>query len=146
MQTTKSTDLYGNRVEIRTYDDGTSERITFPDDSSYRFEFLGDTYSVAMLRCDNEELKLYYRDRDSEAALQRDGYGRLWLCFYDEYTLSNGDDRYDYLWALVADETDADELVKVPRLSRLRLPYIAYDGERFQAAHEMTEKQKTVIK
>jgi hypothetical protein len=50
MQTTNTTDCYGNRVEIRTYDDGTSERITFPDDSSYRFEFLGDAYSVAMLQ------------------------------------------------------------------------------------------------
>jgi hypothetical protein len=66
----------------------------------------------------------------------RDRYGRLFLFFYDEYRLSNGDDRTDYLWAVVADEADADNLVQASRLSRLREPYIACDGDRFQAAHE----------
>lgn len=135
MKTEPTQDQFGNRVEIKHYADGTKKRIVFPESKYSPFEFLGDEYSRALLR-ENTKLKVYYKDSDSEATLQRDHYGRLFLFFYDEYHLSNGDDRRDYLWALVADESDADEFVKVARLSRLREPYIVYDGENWLVAHE----------
>lgn len=139
MQTTEIQDNYGNLVKTETWEDGKSKRITFPASKYAEFEFLGAVYSVNALLYGNQPLKEYWKDSDSEAILQRDPYGRLFLFFYDEYRLSNGDDRYDYLWAAVADEADADELVKVYRLSRLRKPYIAYDGDRFQVAHELIQ-------
>jgi hypothetical protein len=142
MQTTETRDRYGNRVKIEIYDDGRCKRITFPEAMYDKFEFLGDEYSVSDLWCNNETLKEYYKDSRSEAILQRDRYGRLFLFFYDEYWLSNGDDRYDYIWAVVADEADSDSLVQVYRLSRLREPYISYDGDRFQAAHEWIKHEK----
>ncbi|GHT47155.1 hypothetical protein FACS189440_06860 [Bacteroidia bacterium] len=126
-------DQFGNRVEIEHYYDGRRKRITFPHSKYSEFEFLGDVYSVADLRQNNETLKEYYRYSDEEAFLQRDRYGRLWLYFYDYYS---DHERTDYLWAVVADEADADSLVKDARLSRLREPYIACDGEGWQVAHE----------
>jgi hypothetical protein len=141
MKTETIQDQFGNRVEIEHYADGTKKRIVFPTEKY--FEFLGKTYAgfvftrrYGVPESLNVDIKTYYKSSDSEAMLQRDYYGRLWLHFYDEYRLSNGDDRYDYLWVLVADEADADELVHVYRLSRLREPYVAYDGYGWWAAHE----------
>ncbi|MDR0830666.1 MAG: hypothetical protein LBN95_11240 [Prevotellaceae bacterium] len=141
METTESQDQFGNRVEIQHYADGRKGKTTFP--TNKYFDFLGKTYAgfvftrrYGVPESLNVDIKVYYKDNDSEAALQRDYYGRLWLYFYDEYRLSNGDDRYDYLWVLVADEADADELVKDYRLSRLRVPFVAYDGYGWWSAHE----------
>lgn len=138
MQTTEIQDNYGNLVKTETWKNGKSKRITFPASKYAEFEFLGAVYSVNALLYGNQPLKEYYKYSDSEAVLQRDRYGRLWLYFYDYYSDL---DRTDYLWAVVADEADADELVKVYRLSRLREPYIAYDGEGWQAAHERVNKK-----
>ncbi|GHT79757.1 hypothetical protein AGMMS50262_23810 [Bacteroidia bacterium] len=128
-----SQDKFGNRVEIQHYADGKKKKITSPRSTYSEFEFLGDVYSVVELHQNSEMLKEYYRYSDEEAFLQCDRYGRLWLYFYDYYSDHH---RKDYLWAVVADEADADSLVKDTRLSRLREPYIACDGEGWQAAHE----------
>ena len=124
-------DKFGNRFKI--YSEGDSSyKVTFPNRE--KFEFLGDVYSLGIL-LGIENVKVYYQEKDSEAILRRDGYGRLFLYFYDEY-MGFDEDRYDYLWTLVADEADADELVQVYRLSRLRTPYVAYDGGSWVGVHE----------
>jgi hypothetical protein len=140
MDTEETLDKEGNRIRIEQYNDGRRKKITFPKCTSSVFEFQGKEYSLSQLRR-NERLKTYYADSDSEARLERDTYGRLWVFFYDEYRLSNGDDRCDYLWKLVPDETAADEFVHVYRLSRLREPYISYDGCGWMAAHEFIENE-----
>jgi hypothetical protein len=141
METEILQDQFGNRVEIKQYNDGRIEKITFPTEKY--FDFLGNTYAgfvftrrYGVKETLNVDIKTYYKDSDSEAILQRDYYGRLWLYFYDEYRLSNGDDRYDHLWVVVADEADADELVTIDRLKRLRPSYVSYDGYSWWSAHE----------
>jgi hypothetical protein len=133
-------DAAGNRIVIQQYNDGRRKKITSPKYTSTDFEFQGKEYNLPLLQL-NERVKTYYEDSDSEARLERDTYGRLWVFFYDEYRLSNGDDRYDYLWKLVPDEAFADEFVGVYRLSRLREPYISYDGCGWMAAHEFIENE-----
>jgi hypothetical protein len=125
------TDKFGNPFKIHSEGD-CSYKVTFPNRE--KFEFLGDVYSLEIL-LRIEDVKVYYQEKDSEAILRRDGYGRLFLYFYDEY-MGFDEDRYDYLWTLVADEADADELVQVYRLSRLRTPYVAYDGGSWVGVHE----------
>jgi hypothetical protein len=125
------TDKFGNPCKIYDTEDRPC-KVTFPKGG--KFEFLGDEYSLGVLR-NGEEVKVYYREKYSEAILKRDRYGRLFLYFYDEYT-GFDEDRYDHLWTLVADEADADEFVHVYRLSRLRKPYVAYDGGRWTGVHE----------
>ena len=125
------TDKFGNPFNIYDTEDK-PYKVTFP--KGREFEFLGDVYSLEILRR-SEKVKVYYCEKDSEAILNRDCYGRLFFYFYDEY-MGFPEDRYDYLWALVNDETDADEFVHVYRLSRLRKPYVAYDGGDWVAAHE----------
>jgi hypothetical protein len=124
-------DKYGNPVTIRQYANGNSEKVTRTGDSS-QFEFLGNTYSLAILRR-NKDLKVYWRSNDSDAVLQRNVYGRLLLYFYDDWEM---DDRTDILWVVVADEADADKMIKEPRLSRLRIPFIAGDGRGWMSASE----------
>ena len=122
-------DQFGNTIEYGKYD-GKQTRITRSTRNSY-FEFMGNVYSHGMLRR-NKEVKVYYKSNSSDAVLQQDSYGRLFLYFYDEYDF----DRVDELWVLVADEADADEMVKVTRLSRVRIPFIASDGEIWLGARE----------
>jgi len=122
-------DKFGNPIEIETYSDGRSKQVTVTDNSK-NFVFLGDTYNIEVLR-DCEDLKLYYSSSISKAVLKRDCYGRLLLFFFDDWVSG----RMDLLWVVVADEADADEMVGVPRLSRLREPYIAADAGDWMIAH-----------
>ena len=125
----QSTDPFGNVIEHRNHG-GRQTRIIRSTKNS-RFEFLGNMYSYSTLR-ENKEVKVYYKSKDADAVLQQDRYGRLFLYFYDEYVF----DRVDMLWILVTDEADADKMVKVARLSRVRVPFIAADGESWMAAEE----------
>ena len=125
----RSTDPFGNLIEHRNHG-GRQTRIIRSTQSSY-FEFLGKMYSYSMLY-ENKEVKVYYKSNKSDAVLQQDSYGRLLLYFYDEYDF----DRVDKLWILVTDEADADKMVRVARLSRVRVPFIAADGENWLAAEE----------
>jgi hypothetical protein len=111
MDTEETLDKEGNRIVIQQYNDGRRKKITFPKYTSSGFEFQGKEYNLPLLRL-NERVKIYYGDSDSEARLERDTYGRLWVFFYDEY-----------------------------RLSRLREPYISYDGCGWMAAHEFIENE-----
>jgi hypothetical protein len=124
-------DRYGNLVSIRQYTDGSCEKTTRTNENS-RFEFLDDVYSLDILRR-NKDVKVYWRSYSSDAVLQRDVYGRLLLYFYDDWV---ADDRTDRLWVVVADEADADKMIKEPRLSRLRTPFIAGDGRGWMATSE----------
>ena len=125
----QSTDQFGNAIEHKN-SAGRPTFVTRSTQSSY-FGFMGKVYAYSMLQ-ENEELKVYYKSNKSEAILQRDRYDRLLLYFYDEYDF----DRVDVLWILVADEADADHMVKSPRLSRIRIPFIAADGENWLSAEE----------
>jgi len=126
-------DQFGNSIRISN-SEGRQISTTRSTRNSY-FLFMGEVYSYSML-CENEEIKVYYKSNSSDAILQRDRYGRLFLYFYDEYDF----DRVDHLWVLVADSTDADKMVNVTRLSRTRIPFIAADGENWVGATEISQR------
>jgi hypothetical protein len=81
----------------------------------------------------NTTLKTYCSGSNEEALLQRDAYNRMWLYFYDYYS---DHDRMDILYVLVANEADADRLVSVARLDRLRIPFVARDNNGWCGATE----------
>lgn len=125
-------DRFGNAIEYAN-SGGKQTRVTRSSKNSY-FEFMGKVYYYGMLR-ENREIKVYYKSNSSDAVLQQDSYGRLFLYFYDEYDF----DRVDILWILVTDEADADKMAEAARLSRVRIPFIAADGENWLATEEYVE-------
>lgn len=131
-------DRFGNEYTDSYHEDGRIKRCTQTNIRS-EFEFLGDTYSLEILRqmCFVKEyLDSYHNTID----LFRDKYGRLLLHFYDEEMRFDGyPDREDLLWVVVKDEADADELSQAYCLSRLREPYIAGDENEWMAAHQYVE-------
>jgi hypothetical protein len=130
-------DKFGNPLYFKQQSDGKVEKSTTIKWN--KFEFLGDEYSTSLLE-NNEVLKTYYTSSDSEAALQRDSFGRLWLYFYDEYKGEH--DRTDILWTLVENEADADKMVTVARLSRLRIPFVGSDDCGWWGATEWGAENK----
>lgn len=136
MEELKGKDLFGNEYTETMYEDGRVKRCTQTNRKS-RFDFLGDVYTWIDLR-HLPTIKTYVDEYHQEIKLCRDKCGRLLLYFYDEYMNFNGDDdRVDYLWVVVKDENDAEELSEAHRFSRLRVPYIAADEKGWMAAHQI---------
>lgn len=143
MKEVKGKDRFGNEYTDSYCNDGRISRCTQTNMQS-EFEFLGDTYSLEILE-HASLVKEYLDDYHNKIKLCRDQYGRLLLFFYDEeMNFDGGPDREDFLWVIVKDEADADELSQAYRLSRLREPYIAGDEKKWMAAHQYIE-QKTNI-
>lgn len=100
---------------------------------------MGNSYSWSYLRS-LDSIKSYVDNYHQQIALCKDKHGFLLLYFYDEYMNFSGDnDREDYLWVLVENEADADELAEAYRLERLREPYIAADENDWMAAHQFVK-------
>lgn len=134
----KRIDDFENELEYINRNDGVIVRIT-QTSRSKQFYVFGDVYSLEILR-KNTVLKTYYDREHYEAHLEQDIYGRLILHFYDEEMNFSGDDRVDYLWLFVKNEPDADQMVQVGKLSRLRVPFISGDETGWMSAHEMVDQ------
>lgn len=134
----KRIDRFGNKYEDTQMSDGRIKRCT-QTNRKKEFDFMGNTYSWSYLQS-LSSIKDYVDEYHQQIALCKDKYGRLLLYFYDEYMDFSGDnDREDYLWVVVENEKDADELAEAYRLSRLRTPYIAADEKGWMAAHQFVK-------
>lgn len=133
-------DQFQNKVTITKLANVTIKKVTQTSKNS-GFEFLGDTYSYALLDS-SEVLKVYWSSYHSERQLIKDKYGRLFHYRYDEEMNFDGDDdREDILWTRVADEADSDELSQKGGLGLLREPYVASAENNWVAAHEIIHEQ-----
>ncbi len=133
-------DQFQNEVTITKLADGNFHKVTQTNKNSV-FEFLGDTYSYALLDS-SEVLKVYWASYRSERQLIKDKYGRLFHYRYDEEMNFDGDDdREDILWTRVVDEADSDELSQKGGLGLLREPYVASAETNWVAVHEIIYEQ-----
>jgi serpin B len=131
-------DKFKNTITVYKLNDGTFRKETQTNKHS-DFEFLGDIYSYHLLEA-SETIKVYWDRSDSERKLVKDKYGRLFHYRYDEeMNFTGGDDRVDFLWTLVADEEDSDDLSSQGGLSLLREPYVASAETNWVAVHEYSE-------
>lgn len=138
MEEIKSKDRFGNEYTDIHMSDGQIQRCT-QTSRGKEFEFMGNSYTWSYLRS-LTLMKNYVDEYHEQIMLFEDKYGLLLLYFYDEYMNFSGDnDREDYLWVVVKDENDADELAEVYRLKRLRKPYIAADENGWMAAHQFVK-------
>ena len=141
MEEIKEKDRFGNKYADTRMSDGRIKRCT-QTNRNKEFEFMGNTYSWSYLRS-LASIKNYEDEYHHQIELCRDKYGLLLLYFYDEYmNFSSDNDREDYLWVVVEDEADADELAEAYRLERLREPYIAADENGWMAAHQFVDEVK----
>lgn len=135
---TKGKDRFGNDYTLDSLNMREGIQIT-QTKRTKRFEFMRNEYSWSMLQ-DNELVKIYYSESHSSATLEKDKYDRLLLFFWDEeWNFDGGPDREDYLWVVVEDESDADQLVEAGKLSRLRVPFIAADENNWMSAHQYVD-------
>ena len=91
------------------------------------FTFQAKPYSFSTLMR-AKTLKVYWERDKSERRLIVDEYGRLFHYSYEEeMRFDDRPDRQDYLWVLVENEEDSDNLSSYSGLSLLRSPFIAAD-------------------
>lgn len=141
MEEITGNDRFGNEYTDTFLNDGQIMRCT-QTMRNKEFEFMGDTYSLDNLHF-LPLVKNYVDEYHQQISLYKDKYGRLLLHFYDEYMNFSGDnDREDYLWVVVEDVHDADELVEASRFARLRTPYIAADENVWMSAHQFVKQSK----
>ena len=89
------------------------------------FTFRAKPYSFSTLMR-ARTLKVYWERDKSERKLIVDEFGRLFHYSYEEeMSFDDSPDRQDYLWVLVENEEDSDNLTSQSGLSLLRSPFVA---------------------
>ena len=106
------------------------------------FEFLGKKYNLSDLKY-AQVRKTYWEHSHSERTLVEDQYGRLFHMLFEEDMRFDGrEDRVDYLWILVENETDSDSLQKERLFTLSRPPYIASDETGWVAVNEAPNSRR----
>ena len=89
------------------------------------FTFQAKPYSFSTLMR-AKTLKVYWEHDKSERKLIVDEFGRLFHYSYEEeMSFDDSPDRQDYLWVLVENKQDSDNLTSQSGLSLLRSPFVA---------------------
>ena len=117
------------KIEFLKQMDGTILKRTKTDEYS-EFQFLGHTYTVAILRCASV-VKVYEDSPHAEIKLVKDRNDRLFVYAYQEEVRFDSDrDREDNKWSLVSSIQDADLFVKNnnPLWGRIPSVYLSETG------------------